>query len=85
MSVMKRSQPFSWVLPNHLHCIWTLPREDANFSTRWRLIKSWFSRQCTIKHPENISASRQSKREKAIWQRRFWEQLLYVRRLLLYY
>lgn len=32
------------VLPEYLHCIWTLPKEDANFSTRWRLIKSEFSR-----------------------------------------
>jgi len=33
------------LLPEHLHCIWTLPQEDADFSTRWRLIKSYFSRQ----------------------------------------
>jgi putative transposase len=25
------------VLPDHLHCIWTLPPGDADFSTRWRL------------------------------------------------
>ena len=64
------------VLPNHLHCIWTLPKADADFSTRWRLIKSWFSRRCQIKYPEKISASRQNKGEKAIWQRRFWEHLI---------
>jgi len=30
----------AWVLlPNHLHCIWTLPEGDANFSVRWALIK----------------------------------------------
>jgi putative transposase len=33
------------LLPDHLHCIWTLPQGDADFSTRWRLIKSYFSRQ----------------------------------------
>src|SRR5487761_2415369 len=27
------------VLPDHLHAIWTLPPNDADFSTRWRLIK----------------------------------------------
>ena len=27
------------VLPDHLHALWTLPEGDANFSTRWRLIK----------------------------------------------
>ncbi len=32
------------VLPDHLHAVWTLPEGDANFATRWRLIKSMFSR-----------------------------------------
>ena len=30
------------VLPDHLHTIWTLPEGDADFSTRWMLIKSYF-------------------------------------------
>ncbi|EAZ91247.1 REP-associated tyrosine transposase [Crocosphaera chwakensis] len=64
------------ILPNHLHCIWTLPQGDAEFSTRWRLIKSWFSCQCDRKYQGNISTSRQSKQERAIWQRRFWEHLI---------
>ena len=32
------------VLPDHLHAIWTLPQDDADFSLRWRLLKSAFSR-----------------------------------------
>ena len=64
------------VLPDHLHCIWTLPPEDADFSTPWRLIKSWFSRRCHVKYQGQVSASRQSKQEKAVWQRRFWEHLI---------
>ncbi len=64
------------ILPNHIHCIWTLPKEDADFSTRWRLIKSWFSRRCHNQYQGQVSASRQSKGEKAIWQRRFWEHLI---------
>ncbi|HLH91577.1 MAG TPA: hypothetical protein VKX28_24270 [Xanthobacteraceae bacterium] len=32
------------ILPDHLHAIWTLPSEDANFPLRWSLIKSKFSR-----------------------------------------
>ncbi|WMP17236.1 MULTISPECIES: REP-associated tyrosine transposase [Thiothrix] len=32
------------VLPEHLHCIWTLPENDHDYSTRWRLIKTMFSR-----------------------------------------
>ena len=61
------------VLPDHLHCIWTLPDEDANFSTRWRLIKGEFSRHCPEQYKQNRSASRLRKGEQAIWQRRFWE------------
>jgi putative transposase len=32
------------VLPDHLHAIWTLPPDDADFSTRWRLIKTQFAK-----------------------------------------
>ncbi len=62
------------VLPDHLHCIWTLPDGDSNFSTRWRLIKTVFSRGVPI--GENRSVSRQSKGERGIWQRQYWEHLI---------
>ncbi|MBF2057699.1 MAG: transposase [Cyanobacterium sp. T60_A2020_053] len=64
------------ILPDHLHCIWTLPEADANFSTRWRLIKGYFSRKCDEKYQGKISIFRQKKQEKAIWQKRFWEHLI---------
>jgi putative transposase len=32
------------ILPDHLHAIWVLPEEDADFSSRWNLIKGGFSR-----------------------------------------
>lgn len=28
------------ILPNHIHCIWTLALGDSDFSDRWRLIKN---------------------------------------------
>ncbi len=59
------------ILPDHLHMIWTLPGSDADFATRWRLIKSAFS-HC-VPHFEAISASRAAKGERGIWQRRYWE------------
>ena len=62
------------VLPDHLHCILTLPDGDADFSTRWSLIKAHFSR--AIERGERISASRQKRRERGIWQRRFWEHMI---------
>ena len=61
------------LLPDHLHCIWTLPEGDCDFSTRWRLIKSAFTRACGEIHRGAISASRRQKGEQAVWQRRFWE------------
>ncbi|MEO5344292.1 MAG: transposase [Gammaproteobacteria bacterium SHHR-1] len=72
---VKKSHPFYIdafvVLPDHLHAIWTLPSGDADFATRWMLIKSGFSRQ--IARDERINASRRRKGERGIWQRRYWE------------
>jgi REP element-mobilizing transposase RayT len=31
------------VLPDHLHCLWTLPPGDADFSSRWHEIKARLS------------------------------------------
>lgn len=32
------------VLPDHLHAVWELPEDDLDYSLRWALIKSQFSR-----------------------------------------
>ena len=66
----------SVVLPNHIHCIWTLPKGDRDFSNRWRLIKNYFTRKCDRRYRGHISASRKKKKEQAIWQRRFWEHCI---------
>lgn len=62
------------VLPDHLHMIWTLPPGDADYSTRWRLIKTRFSRATGLRMPRN--ASQRAKRERGVWQRRFWEHCI---------
>ncbi len=62
------------VLPDHLHAVWTLPENDSDFAIRWRLIKTVFSR--ALPAGERISASRASKGERGIWQRRYWEHTL---------
>ena len=62
------------ILPDHLHAIWQLPENDADFATRWRLIKSTFSR--ALPTTEAISKSRKKKSERGIWQRRYWEHLI---------
>ncbi len=50
------------VLPDHLHAVWTLPEGEADFSSRWRAIKSRFSKSLALERP--------------VWQRRFWEHTL---------
>ena len=65
----------AWVvLPDHLHAVWTLPEGDCDFSTRWASIKRLFSWQ----QPDDDvrSRSRMAKRERGIWQRRFWEHMI---------
>ena len=47
--MVKQNHPFhidAWVLlPDHMHCTWTLPKNDADISKRWGLIKAGFSKQ----------------------------------------
>jgi len=65
------------VLPDHLHAVWTLPPRDAEFSERWRKIKHRFSRQVgRTAHPTRVSPSKLAKRERGLWQRRFWEHAI---------
>lgn len=64
------------VMPDHLHCIWTLPANDADFSTRWRLIKTWFSKHCPAEMRETPDSVGQHKKQQAVWQQRFWEHAL---------
>jgi putative transposase len=80
-NVMKR-YPFTidaiCLLPDHLHCIWTLPEEDMNYSLRWGEIKKLFSKEYLkrIGRGETRNESRIKKGEAAIWQRRFWEHAI---------
>jgi putative transposase len=62
------------VLPDHLHAIWTLPEGDADYPSRWRLIKAAFSR--ALPGAESVSKSRLAKGERGVWQRRYWEHTL---------
>ncbi|MDO5090616.1 MAG: transposase [Cardiobacteriaceae bacterium] len=73
---VKRRCPFeiiAWVvLPEHMHCLWQLPENDHDYSLRWRLIKSHFSRQL----PQYRSAVRRKQGERGIWQRHYWEHYI---------
>jgi len=79
IAIVKSKHPFVIeaivILPEHLHCLLTLPDKDHDFSTRLRLIKTEFSKKCDMKNCSlfKIEQSRRLKKEKHIWQRRFWE------------
>ena len=72
------THPFAidaWVLlPDHLHCIWTLPPGDADFSVRWSMIKRLVSQRCAAEYgAAELSLSATGRKESGLWQRRFWE------------
>ena len=75
---VRSKRPFvidAWVvLPDHLHCVWTLPPGDDDFANRWRLIKQGFSK--ALPRTERRSAVRKARGERGIWQRRFWEHVI---------
>jgi putative transposase len=65
----------AWVvLPDHMHCIWTLPTGDDDYSGRWRAVKKAFTK--SIPADEQRSAVRVRRSERGIWQRRFWEHTI---------
>jgi len=78
VQAVRQRHPFhihGWVvLPEHLHCVIELPPEDADFATRWRLIKMGFSKG--LPHHDKISAVRVRRGERGIWQRCYWEHLI---------
>ena len=75
---VRSAHPFSihgWaVMPDHLHCLISLPEHDTDFALRWRLIKGGFSQ--AIPANEWRSTVRQRRGERAVWQRRYWEHLI---------
>ncbi len=79
IETVRATRPFvidAWVLlPDHLHCVWTLPDGDADFSARWMMIKRAVSLACRedYRRADLMTASKRKHRESTIWQRRFWE------------
>ena len=74
VAVTRRERPFAidaWVvLPDHMHCVWTLPEGDDDYENRWRVIKARFARAMPFS-PRRASHAR--RREHGLWQRRYWE------------
>lgn len=59
------------ILPDHFHTIWTLPEEDFDFPARLNHLKFAFTRRL----PDDLKSNGR-KRERGIWQRRYWEHLI---------
>ena len=65
----------AWViLPDHMHCLWTLPEGDDDFPRRWRAIKIAFSR--SLPSAGRPTATMAKRGERGIWQRRYWEHTI---------
>nr|WP_298109698.1 transposase [uncultured Pseudomonas sp.] len=65
----------AWVvLPEHMHCLWTLPPGDADFALRWKVIKFAFAKRLPAAEPRTANQRRRG--ERGIWQRRYWEHLI---------
>ena len=79
IQTVREYHPFTldaWVLlPDHLHCLWTLPPDDADFSLRWNQIKRGVTRACAprLHRPDWMTPSKIRHRESTLWQRRYWE------------
>ncbi|MGH8373282.1 MAG: REP-associated tyrosine transposase [Gammaproteobacteria bacterium] len=75
---VRRQRPFDihgWVvLPDHIHCIWSLPMGDSDFAIRWKLIKILFVKALPL--TERRSTVRVRRGERGIWQRRYWEHAI---------
>jgi putative transposase len=66
------------ILPDHLHCIWTLPTDDTRYSMRWSAIKGRLTSLFLAGGATETqrSSSRHKRGERGVWQRRFWEHVI---------
>lgn len=61
------------VLPEHFHLLFSLPDDDADFSTRMRLIKRGFTHALLER---GVALHKDARGEYELWQRRFWEHTI---------
>jgi putative transposase len=82
IATIRTKRPFTIdavvLLPDHLDMLWTLPADDGDFSVRWRRIKSEFTESYLAAggHEGTRSVSRRKRKERGIWQRRFWDHVV---------
>jgi len=85
ITTVRSKTPFEidgWVLlPEHLHCLWTLPAEDDDYPSRWKEIKKHVTRDERMRTAfpflyDSIDSSRRKKGEAKVWQRRYYEHTI---------
>ena len=66
------------LLPDHLHCVWSLPLGDADYPTRWRQIKKRFTQQYLVEgfSETPVSDGRNRQGDRGVWQRRYYEHMV---------
>ncbi|MEY3298415.1 MAG: hypothetical protein RLZZ597_1675 [Cyanobacteriota bacterium] len=88
ITTIRAKYPFTMdafvLLPDHFHCIWTLPEEDSDYAKRWRLIKLMVTKSYgqQLALPSEKTPSGERRREGNLWQRRYWEHCIRVSRIL---
>jgi putative transposase len=76
---VRAKRPFDVIafvlMPDHLHAVWTLPLGDSDYAVRWSQIKESFTRLFLASGGMEGSrnAARVRRRERSVWQRRYWE------------
>ena len=78
---VQKNRPFTIeaevILPDHLHVLWTMPGDDADYATRIRLAKTFFTKSLDLRGAtETANKSRAQKGERDVWQRRYWEHTI---------
>ncbi|MBT9500190.1 MAG: transposase [Burkholderiaceae bacterium] len=77
MRTVQQQLPFTTdaivVLPEHLHCVWTLPETDSDYPARWKAVKAGFTKGLRL-----AGVALQSRPDGGfdLWQRRYWEHTL---------
>ena len=82
ITIIREKYPFAMdafvLLPDHFHCILTLPEGDSDYAKWWRLIKLMVTKSCGQKLtlPSEKTSSGERQREGNLWQRRYWEHCI---------
>ena len=66
------------LLWDHLHCLWTLPPGDDDYSGRWKKIKATFTRDWLRNGGEDqpVSRAKAARGRRGVWQARFHEHTI---------